>query len=546
MSTTFPVKANALTLDEIERGVNTGRYDEARAACEAWHKGQPEALSTIDGAQVAELLGQIAEQQGYFADALKQYDLALQLYTQHDHVHGQARTHYGSATIYRRMGQTNLSFEQVAILSKLAERGDDALLKFYAVRAHAASLAANDKIDEAQELMERAIMLAAKSNDTRAIALSYTGLIGVLVNQVEKASAQNKPELAARHLEKLVQFTKVNIGFCEEAGFAMLHCTTLNNLASAFNTVGRVADSLPIIERQLALAERIQSRAQTAWALANVAEAALLQGDIARAKKTHAEALDIALSFGEIPLVTGIMHRLITLHKNDGEWKVALDYFEKFHQYKMRSSRAYADTQIKVLELELDSARTRAAAAKHEAQLAELAMQAMQLTTKAEQDALTGLVNRHGFERLASAAMARLASNGGKLSMAMIDLDNLKPINDQYSHLAGDEALKHVAASINAHSRKTDIAVRLGGDEFLIVFDGLNAAEAKLVCQRLQRSLEQPSTSKQFPVKVTVSIGIADTNVATSLENLLARADTALYGAKAMGRNRIELAQLPH
>jgi diguanylate cyclase (GGDEF)-like protein len=530
-------------LEEIERGIRVGRMAEVRAAGLRWlelHQGTsgPAAL-----ARATECVAIAAEQLGMFADAIQLNSSALKHYRELADPHGESRAHYAIATVYRRIGQSNLSFERVALLTRLADQDDDPLIRFYAVRAHAASLDVNGKNEEALVEMRRAFELAERAGHAHAHALAYTGMVSALTNRLEALINDTHEQQAADALiEEIRDIADRGFAHCEAAGYPILQCVCLNNLATALNFARHFDESATVTARQLALAETIQSRPQRGWALANMGERAMALGDCANAKTTLNEALQIAREIGEVQLITTLLASLVNIHRKELQWEQALEYFEEFHTYKVRSTRSFADAQAKILQLEIDNAHAREEAATHEARAAELAMEAMRLADKAEQDALTGLANRHGFERLVGGAMARLKANNGTLAMAMIDLDNLKPINDSLSHLAGDKVLRAVAATIKKHCRKTDIAVRLGGDEFAIVFDGLTAVEAERVCRRVQETLREQPAIEQVALHPTVSIGIAETSLAIPIDTLIARADEALYRAKANGKNRIEIA----
>lgn len=158
-------------------------------------------------------------------------------------------------------------------------------------------------------------------------------------------------------------------------------------------------------------------------------------------------------------------------------------------------------------------------------------------------DELTGLYNRrHAVERLAKLReMANRTDTG--LVVAYLDLDHFKPINDEYGHRAGDDVLAGFAAMLKARLCERDFAARLGGEEFVLVMADTDLASAQARAEDVRRGAEAlrfaalPDT-----YRVTVSVGVAVWQRPESVEQLLARADEALYDAKSSGRNRVCLA----
>jgi diguanylate cyclase (GGDEF)-like protein len=156
-------------------------------------------------------------------------------------------------------------------------------------------------------------------------------------------------------------------------------------------------------------------------------------------------------------------------------------------------------------------------------------------------DFLTAIYNRREFESLARAELARCQRYMRPLSVLMIDIDHFKAVNDRFGHAAGDAVLKNVVAICRAEKRESDVLARLGGEEFIMMLPETTVAAATQFAERLRRRVEDVSPAL---IGVTVSIGIAGTSIGTSgIEELLRRADEALYEAKALGRNRVAVSR---
>jgi diguanylate cyclase (GGDEF)-like protein len=164
-----------------------------------------------------------------------------------------------------------------------------------------------------------------------------------------------------------------------------------------------------------------------------------------------------------------------------------------------------------------------------------------ELQETAARDKLTGLYNRRLFEEQLEAAVARSLRTRQDLALLVVDLDGLKRINDISGHVAGDQALRTLADALRATIRATDVACRLGGDEFGVILPGSSAEDAVRVAERAQETLAEIGQG-QF----SFSGGIARvTPVQSSAENVYRSADLAAYRAKAAGGARTLLAIEP-
>jgi diguanylate cyclase (GGDEF)-like protein len=158
-------------------------------------------------------------------------------------------------------------------------------------------------------------------------------------------------------------------------------------------------------------------------------------------------------------------------------------------------------------------------------------------------DELTGLLNRRALMEQLERAIAQAARQGGSLSILMLDMDAFKALNDRHGHLAGDVALRAVAAMVSGHCREVDRLGRYGGEELLLMLPGAGLDEAGLIAERIRRAIA--ATEVPFGdarLRLTASIGVATLCRGERMESLIARADAALYRAKNAGRNAVRAA----
>lgn len=164
----------------------------------------------------------------------------------------------------------------------------------------------------------------------------------------------------------------------------------------------------------------------------------------------------------------------------------------------------------------------------------------------AQTDALTQLLNRRALTERITAEMERALRYDSSMALLMIDLDHFKRINDTYGHLVGDDVLRDVAALLTETIRTSDMVARYGGEEFLVLLPETDDAGAEMFAERIREAIEQHQfggRADQPALKLTTSVGVATFPAARieSVEDLFARADAALYRAKADGRNRVRL-----
>jgi len=166
-----------------------------------------------------------------------------------------------------------------------------------------------------------------------------------------------------------------------------------------------------------------------------------------------------------------------------------------------------------------------------------LGRQADRLQELARTDALTGLLNRRALRDRFDEEFARAERQRSPLSVLLVDVDKLKQLNDRSGHRAGDLALRETAAALKSGSRRNDVCARWGGDEFMVLAPGIGRSEVLHLAERIRRmAASEPGRG------LSVSVGVAtldELHAYNSPDALMADADSALYEAKACGRDRV-------
>jgi diguanylate cyclase (GGDEF)-like protein len=167
------------------------------------------------------------------------------------------------------------------------------------------------------------------------------------------------------------------------------------------------------------------------------------------------------------------------------------------------------------------------------------------LAQRAQIDGLTGLWNRAFFDRRWLEEYSRAVRQGHPLSVAMLDIDHFKQVNDTLGHPAGDSVLQAIAKILQREGRASDLPCRYGGEEFVVLMPDTTAADAVTVCERIREAVQAAVWGRYPGLKVTISIGIAGSEpngtpvgCEVPAEEWVESADRALYTAKRSGRNR--------
>lgn len=166
-----------------------------------------------------------------------------------------------------------------------------------------------------------------------------------------------------------------------------------------------------------------------------------------------------------------------------------------------------------------------------------------ELAQQERRDPLTGLDNRRAFDEAIHLSMARMRRYGEKFYVVALDVDHFKKVNDAYGHAVGDEVLCAVSSTLRSTIREVDRAFRIGGEEFVVLLTDVDARGALVATDRIRRRIANRVVSTDgHDLQVTASFGLAQALTTSTPAELLRAADTALYAAKANGRNRIEAA----
>jgi diguanylate cyclase (GGDEF)-like protein len=529
------VGADAATdaLADARHALRCGDAPRARALLERWLESAAVAAQTRAAALVE--LGAALEQQGEFSAAMARHLQAEELAADCGAQALLLRAWLGMARVQHALGDAEQAAARLDAASRLLPAVDDMLLAVELNQQLGMALSRLERYDEA----EACLLRVAACHAPQAAALRATGLnsLGVLWlhrgNHLREhgADAQAAYACARRWFEQAV-------GAARAAGDHHLEALAEGNIGTVAGSLGDLDAALAHFEAQLAALRALGDRPNQALALTNIGEAHRLAGHHAQAIAAQREALALGEALASLPRQRRALSELAACCEAQGDYAAALAHFKRFHALDRRIRDEAAEQKLVRMadRIAVQTMQREAEAARAERDFLRGANE--RLAREASSDALTGLGNRRRFDAEVGAALASQAHG----TLALLDLDHFKRVNDAHGHLFGDQVLRRVAALLAAAQTGSGV-YRLGGEEFALWLPeppGGEPARAASVCEQLRRSVAQaPWDELAEGLVVTVSIGHARARGGEDLASLLARADAALYAAKRQGRNRV-------
>ncbi len=292
--------------------------------------------------------------------------------------------------------------------------------------------------------------------------------------------------------------------------------------------LGQPLDSRSLYEAERSLKELIYKQGQ-------------LKQSLNEAKDTLKNMIATFIDrLGEVSQNTGNYHDRIGLYAEEIS---KTDNIVALNQILERLMTDTRGMQLDMMRSRDDFIETRRKVEDAEARIRALEAELQEVSEKVREDQLTGTLNRRGMNDAFEREFGRADRSSKPISVALLDLDNFKKLNDTFGHQAGDAALVHLAKVVQSTLRPSDVIARYGGEEFVILLPEAGAAEAQQIMTRVQRELTKrfflANNEKLF---ITFSAGVAERLPGEDQEAIIRRADKAVYAAKLAGKNRVEIA----
>ncbi|TFD83032.1 tetratricopeptide repeat-containing diguanylate cyclase [Cryobacterium psychrotolerans] len=389
------------------------------------------------------------------------------------------------------------------------------------------------------ELGRQALALARTLDDPEArfAGLNNLGDACLTVARAQLAQGQS----ASLALQEALALVEESVQMAHEQAHSFWEMIARTNLVSILIELERYVEAREQAGLVKGLAQAQSSRYMELSNDAQLAEIVRAEGNLDEAV-TMMEAQLADPDAEQNPALIIELHKsLFEMHKASGRFEQALAHHEQMdvRMLDMTIQTAGLQSQMLINTIEIEHAHHEAERSRIEAQMERI--RAEELDHEAHTDPLTRLPNRRALDRELPPLMGD--ERAKPLCAAMIDLDHFKRVNDEYGHATGDQVLTAMSNLLRAVTRDTDLAVRVGGEEFLLIFAHTSLEQAELVCERLLASVRTYPWETIAPgLTCTVSAGVSQLKPFEVVSEWLARSDAALYEAKRAGRDRVSLA----
>jgi len=407
-----------------------------------------------------------------------------------------------------------LAQEAQALAVQMGDRGRLAL----AVNAVACCFERMGDPWQGERLMRDALDLARQHGERHPLFVTLNNLSAVLIGMYHQLRDAAPAEEARDALRRGLPMAREAVAMSAGPEFTFYRVFTEGNLGEVLLHLGRFDEARPLLETSLAVARQTGSAAQAARIGCSLGELELFEGHAEKSWQTL-EAVRLAAIGTDLRMTQmRLHHALWSAARALQRPSDALHHLEAYLRLERQRgvSQLRAQSELFVTRAEVEQVRL-----------------------EARRDQLTRLGNRREVEDRWPVLLASGRAHGTPLAVAMLDMDRFKQINDRFGHAVGDGVLVAMAGLLRDNTRSADIVARVGGEEFLLVLPDTGAARALEVCERLrQRVAAHPWAELAPGLAVTLSVGLTGTPPYDA-EQLSARADAALYRAKAEGRNRV-------
>lgn len=410
------------------------------------------------------------------------------------------------------------------------------------------------QFDEAERFFNDALAIARELKSAEELYRTLNNLGVVAALSFDASREHGDATSAAKSIARARGFAEEALHVAQGSGNAYREATCLSNLGRYLGVSGEIGPAFELLDRAYAMATRHGHKALALTCDSQRAEILVAAGRHHQAIPILLVSLERGESMFSHRLVLDMRLQLYKAYKARGSMAEALAQHEHYHALVKAQLEHRSHTQSRLLlnRLELDQARFGAERAQLEANVQRVRAERMQAHTERLEeeavelgrnllaDALTGLGNRRQIDRGLPTLLQQAASSGVALSVAILDIDYFKNVNDRFGHPVGDAVLKVLADILRNALRSADMKARMGGEEFLIALVDTPSQYARETCERLRVAVEHYAWDDlALGLAVTVSIGLCTQITSTDTAEILSFADAALYKAKHAGRNQV-------
>lgn len=371
---------------------------------------------------------------------------------------------------------------------------------------------------QAERMMGEALAIARGSGAAHPLLATLNNMVAVQIGMFHLMRDAAAPADAQAPLARALPLAREAVELAKQVGDPFANCFVVGNLGEVLLHLGEGAEARLALEEAQAQAQRIGASVQATRLGYSIAELALAEGRGAEAWALLQTALAASTESDVRMTRLRVHHALWRTASALGHTAEALQHLE--HYLRLERERGLSQ-----LRAQSELFVTRA--------------EAEQVRNESRRDQLTRLGNRREADLRWPELLAHARRSGAPLAVALADLDHFKRVNDRFGHPVGDAVLVALAGLLRANTRSADLVARIGGEEFLLVLPDAPPERALEVCERLRQRVQDHDWAAIAPgLQVTLSVGLTNAPPFDA-QVLTARADGALYRAKAEGRNRV-------
>lgn len=482
--------------------------------------------------------------QADYAAALQELLQAATLYQTAGDLCGLATAYAGIGLCQHRMGADDDAIDTMVRALDSARGQGLTTLEINLHNSLCAALWTVDRLSEAAHHVDLGIALATRHGDRNLLSK-------LLMNQsllaLRQADAAADGESACLSLRQGLAHVEDALALFRELGNPYDEAHGEGQRGIVLRRLGALPEARAALQRAWALATELEDTLLRAEAAMELGRLHRVEDRDAEAMRWFEQAIAMARSVNDRRVLAQSCQALAGLHEGQGRLGEALEYFKQFHELRendlagaRRHAAAAAQVWLDYRDAQREAEHFKARAALLESDHARMAANADRLTDAAQRDPLTLLNNRRGLEAALPELLASAESGALPMTLAIVDIDLFKQVNDRHSHKVGDAVLQAVALAMRGQVRQQDLTVRWGGDEFLLVLPGTADRAAVGVLERLVSALRSWDWGAIAPgLSVTLSIGVAQRQLAQDWGGWFDAADAALREAKSSGRDRI-------
>jgi diguanylate cyclase (GGDEF)-like protein len=518
-------------------------------AMERFHR----ALSLIEGADdargrgdVLNGIGNVHWRRGEYPEAMRMHLRALELQRADGDRAGEGHSLNALGNVSYHLGDYGQALDYYQASLKLREEIGDRIGVAYCLNNVGNIHGQMGESQRALEYMLQALSIK-EGADPRAAGISMLNVGSAYADLGDDERALEYMQRAAVRLR--------------ETGGRDGEATCLRDVGRIHERRGELDRALECYLASLEITRQLGARVFQAETLVPLGALRVRMGEVDQGLADLHAALDISAEAGARPQVYAAHEALQAVYETRGQLDLALTHFRAFHSVWRDVFNAETNARIKsvLVRAEVQQAqreaeilrqkndeltaaydRLRQADEEKAGLVGQLREQAVELERQTREDSLTGVSNRRHLDALLAVEWERALRFGRALTVAMLDLDHFKAVNDRFSHAVGDEVLRTVARILRENTRGVDVVARYGGEEFCLILVETRLEEGARLLHRLCALVKSYDWSTLRPdLIVTVSAGAAGLHEAEAPDALLAAADLRLYAAKHQGRNRV-------